>query len=354
MKKIIIFGATGSIGTSTIDIIRNNKDFQLVGISYLSNHQKAKQIVKEFNIKHVIVGNDFKTIDKLLKTTKPDLVVNAVSASDGLVFSYLTIINKIDLVLANKETLVCWGNKIKQLAIKNKVNIYPVDSEHSALYSLIKNKDKTKKIKELIITASGGMFYNTSYKQLNKVEYQDAINNPNWKMGEKISVDSSTLLNKAFEIVEGYWLFETKKIRALVQPQSAIHAMIVYDDNSVDAYIAKCDMKICIKNALYQYSIDDSKNIKHYKNINRINYQLFPIKNQYLKGYDYGKLMLSKINTSLPALINLGNEKAIKLFKDNKLKFLEIYDFIDEFIIKYKNKSFKSINDFIKFKKQII
>ena len=120
MKKIIIFGATGSIGTSTIDIIRNNKDFQLVGISYLSNHQKAKQIVKEFNIKHVIVGNDFKAIDKLLKTTKPDLVVNAVSASDGLVFSYLTIINKIDLVLANKETLVCWGNKIKQLAIKNK------------------------------------------------------------------------------------------------------------------------------------------------------------------------------------------------------------------------------------------
>ena len=107
MKKIIIFGATGSIGASTIDIIRNNKDFQLVGISYLSNHQKAKQIVKEFNIKHVIVGNDFKAIDKLLKTTKPDLVVNAVSASDGLVFSYLTIINKIDLVLANKETLVC-------------------------------------------------------------------------------------------------------------------------------------------------------------------------------------------------------------------------------------------------------
>ena len=198
MKKIIIFGATGSIGTSTIDIIRNNKDFQLVGISYLSNHQKAKQIVKEFNIKHVIVGNDFKAIDKLLKTTKPDLVVNAVSASDGLVFSYLTIINKIDLVLANKETLVCWGSKIKQLAIKNKVNIYPVDSEHSALYSLIKNKDKTKKTKELIITASGGMFYNSSYKQLNSVKYHDAINNPNWKMGEKISVDSSTLLNNKF------------------------------------------------------------------------------------------------------------------------------------------------------------
>jgi 1-deoxy-D-xylulose-5-phosphate reductoisomerase len=107
MKKIIIFGATGSIGTSTIGIIRNNKDFQLVAISYLSNHQKAKQIVKKFNIKHVIVGNDFKAIDKLLKTTKPDLVVNAVSASDGLIFSYLTIINKIDLVLANKETLVC-------------------------------------------------------------------------------------------------------------------------------------------------------------------------------------------------------------------------------------------------------
>jgi 1-deoxy-D-xylulose-5-phosphate reductoisomerase len=107
MKKIVIFGATGSIGSSTLNIIRNNKDFQLVGISYLSNHDKAKQIIKEFDLKHVVIGNDFKSIDKLLKTTKPDLVVNAVSTSDGLVFSYLTIVNKIDLVLANKETLVC-------------------------------------------------------------------------------------------------------------------------------------------------------------------------------------------------------------------------------------------------------
>ena len=179
MKKIVIFGVTGSIGTSALDIIRNNKDFQLVGISYLSNHKKANQIIKEFNVRHVIVGNDYKSIDKLLKTTKPDLVLNAVSTSDGLVFSYLTITNKIDLVLANKETLVCWGKKIKELAIKNKANIYPVDSEHSALYSLIKNKDQTKKIKELIITASGGMFYNYSYKQLNDVKYTDAINNPN-------------------------------------------------------------------------------------------------------------------------------------------------------------------------------
>ena len=353
MKKIVIFGVTGSIGTSALDIIRNNNDFKLVGIGYLSNNQRAKQIIKEFNVKQAIVGNDFRTIDKFLKITKPDLVLNAVSTSDGLVFSYLTIINAIDLVLANKETLVCWGNKIKQLAIKHKVNIYPVDSEHSALYSLIKNKDKTKKIKELIITASGGMFYNYSYKQLNNVRYQDAINNPNWKMGEKISVDSSTLLNKAFEIVEGYWLFGTKKIRALVQQHSAIHAMIVYDDQSIDAYIAKCDMRIFIKNAFYQYSIDDSKNIKHYDNINKIDYQLFPIQNQYLKGYDYAKLMLDNIKTSLPALINFGNEKTIKLFKNKKLKFLEIYEFIDEFITKYKNKKFKTINDFVKFKKEI-
>ena len=192
MKKIVIFGATGSIGISALDIIRNNNDFQLVGIGYLSNHKRAKQIIKEFNVKHTIVGNDLKTIDKFLKKTKPDLALNAVSTSDGLVFSYLTIINKIDLALANKETLVCWGNKIKQLAVKYKVNIYPVDSEHSALYSLIKNRDKTKKVKELIITASGGMFYNSSYKELNNVKYQDAINNPNWKMGEKISIDSWT------------------------------------------------------------------------------------------------------------------------------------------------------------------
>ena len=334
MKKIVIFGATGSIGTSTLKIIKNNNDFKLVGIGYFSNKQKAKVIAKEFHVNNILQGSSTNKINKFLKKTKPDLVLNAVSGSSGIVFSFLTLINKITLILANKETLVCFGNKLMKIANKNNVKIFPVDSELSAIYSLLKYKHKNKKIKEIIITASGGNFYKYKYNQLLKVKYKDAISNPNWNMGEKVSIDSSTLLNKSFEIVEAYWLFN-QKVKALLQPQSKVHGIIKYNDNSVDAYIAECDMCLFIKNALYQYEINDQKYIYHYDNIRDIKYELKPISNKILKGYSYAKIMLDNINTSLPAIINVADEKLIKLFKSNKIKFLDIYKYIDNLIANF-------------------
>ncbi len=349
MTKIVIFGATGSIGTSALKIIKNNKDFELVGIGYFTNKQRAKKIAREFNISNILQGNNANKIDNFLKTVEPDLVLNAVSGSAGVIFSYITIKNKKTLILANKETLVCCGKQIMSLAKQKHVKIYPIDSEHSAVYTLLKHKTNNKKIKEIIITASGGPFYNYKYKELLKIKYSQAIHNPNWVMGEKVSVDSSTMLNKSFEIIEAYWLFPHKKIIALLQPSSKVHALIKYIDNSVDAYISKSDMHIPIKNAIYQYKINDKKHIFHFENIKNIKYELKEINNKYLKGYSYAKLMLNNINTSLPAIINIADEKAIKLFKCNKISFLDIYKYIDGFIKKHKNVKFKSILEFLNF-----
>ncbi len=338
MKRLIIFGTTGSIGTSVLKVIKNNKDFKLVGFGYHVNQAKAKKIKQEFNVKNVLQGDNPTKIDQFIKRTNPDLILNAVSGSLGIIFSYLTIANKKTLILANKETLVCCGKQITSLAKKNKVKIYPIDSEHSAIYSLLKQKPKNKKIKEIIITASGGNFYNFSYKKLFNVKYKQAISNPNWVMGEKVSVDSSTLINKAFEIIEAYWLFPSYKTKALLQINSKVHGIIKYVDNSVDAYIAPADMCLPIKNALYEYKIDDSAHIFHYRTIKDIEYELKPISNKYLKGYSYAKLMLKNINSSLPAIINYADEKAIQLFKDNKIKFLDIYKYIDSCVIKMNKK----------------
>lgn len=338
MKKIIIFGATGSIGTSVLKVIKNNKDFKLVGFGYYANQTKAKKIQQQFHVKKMLQGDNPTKIDEFIKMTKPDLILNAVAGSFGIIFSYLAIVNKKTLILANKETLVCCGKQITSLAKKYKVKIYPVDSEHSAIYSLLQQKPKNKKIKEIIITASGGSFYDFSYKQLANVKYEQAISNPNWVMGEKVSVDSSTLINKAFEIVEAHWLFPNYKTTALLQRSSKVHGIIKFTDNSVDAYIAKADMCLSIKNALYEYKIDDHAHIFHYKSINDIEYELKPICYKYLKGYSYAKLMLENINSSLPAIINHADEKAIQLFKENKIKFLDIYKYIDSCVIKMNKK----------------
>lgn len=338
MKKIVIFGATGSIGTSVLKVIKNNKDFKLVGFGYYANQTKAKKIKQQFHVRNVLQGDNPSEIDKFIKITNPDLILNAVSGSLGIIFSYLTITNKKTLILANKETLVCCGKQIISLAKKNKVKIYPIDSEHSAIYSLLQQKPNDKKVKEIIITASGGNFYNFSYKKLINVKYKQAISNPNWVMGEKVSVDSSTLINKAFEIIEAYWLFPNYKTKALLQRDSKVHGIVKYTDNSIDAYIAQADMCLPIKNALYEYKIDDSSHIFHYKNIKDIEYELKPISNKYLKGYSYAKIMLKNINSPLPAIINYADEKAIQLFKDNKIKFLDIYKYIDNYIIKMNKK----------------
>ncbi len=333
--RLVIFGVTGSIGTQAIDIIKNNKNIQLVGYSFFHNYEKAKEIKRDFpKAKQFITNKNTtqKEIGNFLKLTKPDYVLNSVCGSSGLKYTIATLKSKINLLLANKESLVISGKKVINLAAKNKLKIYPVDSEHTALYCLLKYKDQTKTIKRYYITVSGGRYFDYSITDLKKIKYLDAINHPNWKMGEKISIDSATLLNKSFEIIEAYWLFNKIKVNAIVEPTSNVHAMIEYNDGSVDAFIDKPNMIHPIKWALEQFEGNYQRYIKKYKSFKDIPFVFKDINKTNLLGMKYAKLMLQNIDTNISRFICLADDKAINLFKQGKIDFLGIYHYIDQVI----------------------
>lgn len=332
---ILVCGATGSVGQQTIKVIKHLKH-KIVGITFNKNLKKAKSIIKSNNIKYCYSPiykqeSNVKGYDELIKKTKPDLVVNAVVGFAGLEVTMAAIKNKVDIALANKESLVVAGKYVMRLAKNNHVNIYPVDSEHAAITQAIGNKQK--ELKTIYITASGGPFYNKN--NLNNITYKQAINHPNWKMGPKISIDSATLVNKCFEIIEAYWLFNTKNIVPIYHPQSIVHSMVEFKDNSIAAIISKPNMELPIQLALSKFKSDKSSLISplNFKNLN-LNFDLID-ENKYLP-IKWAKEVLENPDSSLPIVINAANEELIKLFANNKIKFKEITYFINLIINKIK------------------
>lgn len=198
--KILICGATGNIGQQVIKYIKKT-NHQIIGISYFHNFKLAETIKSKYFYSPINHSN-VNSYEELIVKSRPDIIVNAIIGFAGLKITLLSIKHKIDLALANKESLVVAGQFVMRLAKKNGVNIYPIDSEHASLMQIIKYKGN--KFKQLYITASGGLFYNTPKNQMKNISYQQAINHPTWKMGAKISIDSSTLMNKCFEIIECY------------------------------------------------------------------------------------------------------------------------------------------------------
>ena len=344
--KILIFGATGSIGKQALDIISKSKKLTLCGFSYHNNDVLAHKIKTKYKILNVLNSSpntSIKEIKKIIKKVKPDLIVNAVVGFAGINYSLASIECKVDLALANKESLVCAGQFIIPLAHKNKVHIYPVDSEHSALYQLLHHRWR-RPISYSYITASGGPFWDYDKQRLSKVTFKQAIKNPNWKMGEKVSVDSATLINKAYETIEAYWLFNKTKVNALVQRKSLIHAFVQLDNNHLVIYSGKADMHWPIQLALNKYSCVDD-NMKEYKTVEDVPYKLESLKHKYLKGYTYAHAMLKHPNGPLPIIINAADEEAIQLFKDNKIKFLDIYKLIDKCIKDFKHMCINTLQD---------
>lgn len=340
--KVLIFGGTGSVGIQTLKVLKSLKH-KIIAISFFNHNKLANKLKKQYHIEYLL---DLKTlsindVDQFIKQHHVDLIVNAISGLSGLNYSLLTIKNKIDLALANKESLVIAGQFLIPLAKQNNVNIYPIDSEHSALKCLIDNSKIP--IKKYFITASGGKFFNYSYEQLKHIKYIDAITHPNWKMGNKITIDSSTLINKAFEIVEAYWLFN-KKVKVLLQPQSEIHALIINKHKNVDCFISKPDMKINIALAINKFK-NSNCYIQKFNSLKDINYKLFPFKHKYLIGYKYANLMLKHIKSSIPIIITVADEIAINLFQQNKIRFLDIYKYIDKTIKKFKDYKISIIED---------
>ena len=254
MKKVLVLGCTGSIGTSTLDICDNlNTDFKVCGLQAHSNESKLQTLANKYNCPTLLtkLDNSKEAFQNLLDKSKPDIVVNGIAGAAGLLPSKLVLENGIDLALANKETIVMAGPLIKKLAKENNARLLPVDSEHSAIFNLVHQVGK-ENISQIVITASGGPFREYTKEQLQNVTVEQALNHPTWKMGKKITIDSSTLANKGLEVIEAAYLFDVTadQIEVVVHPQSLIHSLVRSKDGMLYAQISDPDMKHPIFSAL--------------------------------------------------------------------------------------------------------
>lgn len=348
MKNIAIIGSTGSIGTQTLDIVRANKDINVVAIAAGSNDKllieqarefrpqlvgiwdenKARVIreaLSEFNIK-VVSGMD--GLIEIARYEQAEILVTAIVGMIGLRPTIEAIKAGKDIALANKETLVTAGHIIMPLAKEMGVSILPVDSEHSAIFQCI-HGEKDNKISRLLITASGGPFRGKNTEFLKNVTPADALKHPNWSMGRKITIDSATLVNKGLEVIEAKWLFNVAvdDIEVVVQPQSIIHSMVEFEDGSVKAQLGTPDMKLPIQYALYyperRFLAGDRLDFYSMSGI-----EIAKPDRDTFKGLDFAYSAI-KTGGSMPTVFNAANEKAVAMFLDEKIGFLDIYRIID-------------------------
>ncbi len=349
--KIIIIGSTGSIGKQTLDILDSSFE---VSIVFNNNIDLGYEQIKKYNIKYfyspnVLVSSKFKSFEEMIDYIKPDMILNAVPGFEGLKYSFATVNKKINLFLANKESLTIAGKFLTEMADKNKVKIIPIDSEHTALYKLIKNNPDN--IKKLYITCSGSVTYNKKKDELKNLKPNDIFLHPNWKMGKKILIDSASLMNKVFELVEAHWLFK-KDIEAIFHPQSLVHALVEYNDNSLYCQISKPNMKLAIDLALNDFLISNIPKIDELKfdnlkfDFQKIDYEKYP-------QISFAKRIIEDKNNSLGLIINTANEIAIDLFLKEKINILDFYHFINSFITKYKSLKINEIDDIFKIKEKI-
>ena len=355
MKKIAILGSTGSIGTQTLDVVRGNKDIQVLGISAGRNILKLEEQVREFHPRLVAVWDEQAAKDLQIRIA--DLPVEVVSGMDGLIqlarmdetdILVTAVVGMIgirptmeaicagkDIALANKETLVTAGHLIMPLAKEKGVQILPVDSEHSAIFQAIHGENK-KEIHKLLITASGGPFRGRKREDLQQVTVADTLKHPNWVMGQKITVDSATLVNKGLEVMEARWLFDVDldHIQVVVQPQSIIHSMVEFKDGAVMAQLGTPDMRLPIQYALYypERRYLDGERLDFHK-LRQITFEE-PDMDTFL-GLPMA-IQAAQAGGSMPTVFNAANELAVKLFLQEKIRFLDIYQIIGQSMGRHK------------------
>ena len=352
MKSISILGATGSIGTQTLDVIRNSEGtINLIGITANSSVDKIKEIIKEFKPKYVgmMELNSAKVIEEFCNESYPeikvfsgidglikiatldeiDTVVTAVVGMIGLNPTMAAIEAKKDIALANKETLVVAGELVMNKAKENNVRILPVDSEHSAIFQSLSGY-KNKDINKIILTASGGPFRGKNLEDLKDVTVKEALKHPKWNMGQKISIDSASLMNKGLEVIEAHFLFDTDydNIEVVVHPQSIIHSMVEYKDASIIAQMGTPDMRLPIQYALNYPERKGmiAKPLNFYE-VGSLTFEKPDLDTfKCLKfAYDAGK-----IGGLAPTILNGANEEAVALLLEEKIKFLQIAEIIEE------------------------
>lgn len=366
MKKIAILGSTGSIGTQTLEIVRDNPDLQVTGLAAGANIELLERQVREFRPRLVSLQSEADC--KELKTRLADMEVQVIPGMEGLLAiaqmeeseilvtaivgmigirpTIAAINRKKDIALANKETLVTAGHIIMPLAAKMGVSILPVDSEHSAIFQSMQGENRDR-VSRLLITASGGPFRGRTRQELETVRLEDALKHPNWSMGHKITIDSATLVNKGLEVMEAKWLFDVEldRIQVVVHPQSIIHSMVEYVDGGIMAQLGVPDMKLPIQYALFY---PDRR----------------PMAGKRVDFYELGSITFERpdMNTftglklalraaaeggSVPTVFNAANEKAVSLFLNRKIRFLQIPEIIEMCMDAHKKKENPDVEEIL-------
>lgn len=349
MKKIAVLGSTGSIGTQTLQVAEENReDIEVVALAAGTNAKLLIEQAKKFQPSIVCIWDESKA--DMLKNELKNLNIRVVTGMNGLIEAAVcpesdilvtAIVGMIgirptieaicagkDIALANKETLVTAGHIIMPLAKEKNVRILPVDSEHSAIFQCIHGENGNK-ISRLLITASGGPFRGCDRKYLEKVSVEDALKHPNWSMGKKITIDSATLVNKGLEVIEARWLFdvEASDIEVVVQPQSIIHSMVEFEDGSVKAQLGTPDMKLPIQYALFYPD-------RRFLRGERLDFTAMTgivIEKPDMETFKGLKLAYRALGEggSMPTVLNAANERAVALFLERRISFLNIYDIIE-------------------------
>ena len=366
VKKIAILGSTGSIGTQTLEIVRDNPDLQVTGLAAGANIELLERQVREFRPRLVSLQSEADCEE--LKTRLADMEVQVIPGMEGLLAiaqmeeseilvtaivgmigirpTIAAINRKKDIALANKETLVTAGHIIMPLAAKMGVSILPVDSEHSAIFQSMQGENRDR-VSRLLITASGGPFRGRTRQELETVRLEDALKHPNWSMGHKITIDSATLVNKGLEVMEAKWLFDVEldRIQVVVHPQSIIHSMVEYVDGGIMAQLGVPDMKLPIQYALFY---PDRR----------------PMAGKRVDFYELGSITFERpdMNTftglklalraaaeggSVPTVFNAANEKAVSLFLNRKIRFLQIPEIIEMCMDAHKKKENPDVEEIL-------
>ena len=371
MKSIAVLGSTGSIGTQTLDIVSKNDDLKVSSLAAYGNIELLEKQIREFKPKIACVYDEKKA--EQLKQMVKDIDVRITSGMDGLIEAAVieeadivvtAIVGMIgikptmaairagkDIALANKETLVTAGHIIIPAANEYNVSILPVDSEHSAIFQCL-NGEKKREIDKILLTASGGPFRGKKTEELKDVTVEAALKHPNWAMGRKITIDSATMVNKGLEVIEAKWLFDVdfSQIQVVVQPQSLIHSMIQFKDGAVMAQLGTPDMRLPIQYAIYypERRYLDGERVDFSK-IGSITFE-DPDMNTF-KGLKFA-YEAGKCGGSMPTVFNAANEKAVAMFLDRKIKFLDIYQIIEEAMNNVKLVKNPSIDQIIDIEKE--
>lgn len=350
MKNILILGSTGSIGRNTLDIISSFPDkFKIKGLSAgynknelikqikifkpefvsILNKESAEEIKNLFPSLKVYYGEE--GIIELINIPDIDIVVNAIIGSAGLKYTYEIIKAGIDIALANKESIVMAGELLIREAKKSKIKILPIDSEHSALFHLLEDKEKNI-IKKVILTASGGPFFEKDIKELKDVTVSDALSHPVWSMGPKITIDSATMMNKGFEVIEAHYLFgiDYDNIEVIIHPESVIHSMVEIIDGEIYAQLSNPDMRYPILNALsYPEKLNTPLPSLDLNKIERLTFREPDLNKFPLLKFSYE---VGRKGGNLPAVLSIADDIAVEKFLSGKIKFLEIYDEIKNIV----------------------